>query len=130
MQQFPSPSAGLKYKVLTLPPRFPFSEQEGDLSQSTMAYGIRSTFKGRKKAISLGLLPLKNPDLPRTANIITYPDHQIWQLKTPDAVDNFLKQAFPQLPLEQIISSEEIARFVSSDGGIFPIPQYCSGLFN
>jgi 2-polyprenyl-6-methoxyphenol hydroxylase-like FAD-dependent oxidoreductase len=129
MQQFPSPSSGLKYKVLTLPPQFPLSEREGDLAQCTMAYAIRSTFKGRKKAISLGLLPLKNPDEPRTANIITYPDHQIWQLKTKEEVAHFLKQAFPQLPLEQIISPEEIARFASSDGGTFPIPQYCSRLY-
>ena len=129
MQQFPSPSAGLKYKVLTLPAQFPLSEEEGDLAESTMAYGIRSVFKGRKQAISLGLLPLRNPDTPRTANIITYPDHRIWQLKTSEAVDNFLKQAFPQLPVEQIISSAEIARFTSSDGGTFPQPQYCSGLY-
>ena len=126
MQQFPSPSAGLKYKVLTLPPRFPLSEKQGDLSQSTMAYGFRSTFKGRNKAVSLGLLPVKNPDLPRTANIITFPEHQIWQLKTPEALKDFLQQAFPQLPLEKIITPEEIARFISSDGGTFPIAQYCS----
>ncbi len=129
MQQFPSPSAGLKYKVLTLPPQFPLSEKEGDLSHSTMAYGIRSAFKGRNQAISLGLLPLKNPDMPRTANIIAVQDHQIWQLKTPEAVENFLTQAFPQLPLEQIIAPEEIARFVSSEGGTFPIAQYCSRLY-
>ena len=129
MQQFPSPSSVLKYKVLTLPPQFPLSEQEGDLAQSTMAYGIRSTFKGRKKAISLGLLPFKNPNQPRTANIITYPDHQIWQLETQQEVEQFLKQAFPQIPLEKIISPEEIARFTASDGGKFPIPQYCSGLY-
>ena len=129
MQQFPSPSAGLKYKVLTLPPQFPLSAKEGDLSHSTMAYGIRSAFKGRNQAISLGLLPLKNTDLPRTANIIAFPEHQIWQLKTPEAVEHFLKQAFPQLPLEQIIAPEEIARFVSSDGGTFPIAQYCSKLY-
>jgi 2-polyprenyl-6-methoxyphenol hydroxylase-like FAD-dependent oxidoreductase len=129
MQQFASPSAGLKYKVLTLPPQFPLSKQEGDVAQSTMAYGIRSAFKGRKKAISLGLLPLKNPDIPRTANIITYPDHQIWQLNTPEALDNYFQQAFPQLPLAQIISQAEIARFVSSDGGTFPQPQYCARLY-
>jgi kynurenine 3-monooxygenase len=129
MQKFPSPSSGLKYKVLTLPPQFPFSEQEGDIAQSTMAYGIRSSFQGRKKAISLGLLPFKNPHTPRTANIITYPDHQIWQLETKEEVKQFFKQAFPQLPLEKIISPEEIARFTSSSGGIFPIPQYCSGLY-
>ena len=129
MQKFPSPSSGLKYKILTLPPQFPLSESEGDLAQITMAYAIRSTFKGRKKAISLGLLPFKNPHKPRTANIITYPDHQIWQLETKEEVKQFLKQAFPQLPLEKIISPEEIARFTSSDGGKFPIPQYCSGLY-
>ena len=129
MQQFPSPSAGLKYKVLTLPSQFPLSEKEGDLSHSTMAYGIKSAFKGRNQSISLGLLPLKNPDIPRTANIIAFPEHQIWQLKTPEAVKNFLIQAFPQLPIEQIIAPEEIARFVSSDGGTFPIAQYCSGLY-
>ncbi|MEH2245042.1 FAD-dependent oxidoreductase [Nostoc sp.] len=129
MQKFPSPSSDLKYKILTLPPQFPLSESEGDLAQITMAYAIRSTFKGRKKAISLGLLPFKNPHKPRTANIITYPDHQIWQLETKEEVKEFLKQAFPQLPLEKIISPEEIARFTSSHGGKFPIPQYCSGLY-
>ena len=128
MQQFPSASSGLKYKVLTLPPQFPLSDREDDLTKSTMAYGIRSSFKGRTKAISLGLLPLKNPNLPRTANIITYPDHQIWQLDTPAEVEHFFKEAFPQLPLEKIIDSEEIARFTSSDGGTFPEPQYCAKL--
>ena len=128
MQQFPSPSSGLKYKVLTLNPQFPLSERAGDLSQSTMAYGIRSIFKERKKAISLSLLPFKNPEQPRTANIITYPDSEIWQLKTPAEVEQFLKQAFPQIPIDKIITLEEIARFTFSKGGKFPIPQYCSGL--
>ncbi|WP_242037975.1 NAD(P)/FAD-dependent oxidoreductase [Tolypothrix sp. FACHB-123] len=129
MQKFPSPSSGLKYKVLSLPPQFPLSEQPGDISQSTMAYAIRSNFKGRNKAISLGLLPLKNQDFPRTANIIAYPEHQIWQLKTKEEIAEFFKQAFPQIPIEKIISSEEIARFTSSDGGKFPVPQYCEGLY-
>ncbi|MGL5794974.1 MAG: FAD-dependent oxidoreductase [Waterburya sp.] len=129
MQQFDSQSAGLKYKVLTLPPRFPLSDRKEDLSKSTITYGIRSAFKERKKAISLGLLPFKNPDTPRTANIITHPDHHIWQLKTPEAVENFLKQAFPQIPLEKILSQQEIARFTASEGGMFPLPQYCSGLY-
>ena len=129
MMKFSSPSAGLKYKVLTLPPQFPLSEKEGDLSQSTMAYAIRSTFRERNQAISLGLLPVKNPDIPRTANIITSPDHQIWQLKTPEAVESFFQEAFPQLPLAKIITPKEIARFVASDGGAFPIAQYCSRLY-
>ncbi len=129
MQQFDSPSAGLKYKVLTLPPQFPLSERKEDISKSTMAYGIRSVFTEPKKALSLGLLPFKNPDIPRTANIITYRDHQIWQLKTPEAIENFLKQAFPQIPLQKMLSHQEIARFTASEGGMFPLPQYCSGLY-
>ena len=128
MQLFPSPSAGLKYKVLVLPAQFPLSPDKKDLAESTMAYGIRSAFKKRDRAIFLGLLPIKNPNRPRTANIITYPDHQIWQLKTPETLSNFFKQAFPQLPLEQIIVPEELARFSASRGGEFPSPQYCSGL--
>ncbi|MEM8830317.1 MAG: NAD(P)/FAD-dependent oxidoreductase, partial [Cyanobacteria bacterium P01_G01_bin.19] len=79
MQLYDSPSAGLKYKVLTVPPQFPLSEQEGDRSESTMAYGIRSAFKARDQRLSLGFLPLKDSQQTRTANIITYPDHQIWQ---------------------------------------------------
>jgi len=129
MQKFPSPSSGLKYKILSLPPQFPLSKQEEDFAKPTMAYAIKSAFKGRKKSISLGLLPLKNPNQPRTANIITYPDHQIWQLETKAEVEEFLKQAFPQLPLEKIISFEEIARFTSSEGGKFPIPQYCTKFY-
>jgi len=128
MEQFPSPSTGLKYKVLSFPPQFPLSDQEGDLAQSTMAYAIRSSFKGRNQAISLGLLPFKNSAQPRTANIITYPEHNIWQLTTTAEVEKFLTQAFPQLPLAKIISPEEIARFTASAGGKFPMPQYCSGL--
>ncbi|EAZ89595.1 FAD-dependent monooxygenase [Crocosphaera chwakensis] len=129
MQMFPSPSSGLKYKVLTLPPQFPLSEEKNDLTKSTMAYAIRSFFKEKKKAISLGLLPFKNPNQPRTANIITYPNHQIWQLKTSEEVKQFLKVAFPQIPLEKIVSDKEIARFTYSEGGNFPIPQFCSGVY-
>ncbi len=129
MQMFPSPSSGLRYKVLTLPPQFPLSEEENDITKSTMAYAIRSIFKEKKKAISLGLLPFKNPNQPRTANIITYPNHQIWQLKTSEEVKQFLKTAFPQIPLEKIISEEEIARFTKSEGGKFPIPQFCSRVY-
>lgn len=129
MQQCPSPSAGLRYKVLTLVPQFPLSDREGDLAESTMAYGIRSTFKGRTKALSLGLLPLKNSEQPRTANIIAYPDHRLWQLESQEDVEQFLKQAFPQIPLDKMIAPEELARFAASKGGEFPTPQYCSGLY-
>lgn len=128
MQKFPSASSGLKYKVLTFPPNFPLSDAPGDLAESTMAYAIRASFTGRRKAFSLGILPLKNQNQPRSANIITYQDHEIWQLKTTSQLEYFFKQAFAHLPLTKIISNCELERFLSSSGGVFPSPQYCSGL--
>jgi 2-polyprenyl-6-methoxyphenol hydroxylase-like FAD-dependent oxidoreductase len=128
MQQFPSPSSGLRYKVLILPPNFPLDTAGKERAVSTMSYAIRGAFRTRKRSLSLGLLPLKDPAAPRTANLITRPEHQLWQLQTGEEVLNFLEHAFPQLPLRQIVLPEEADRFAKSSGGSFPIPQFCSGL--
>nr|WP_242027027.1 NAD(P)/FAD-dependent oxidoreductase [Leptolyngbya sp. FACHB-17] len=128
MQQFSSPSSRLRYKVLSLPPNFPLDAQHQDHAVSTRAYAIRGMWQGRTRFLTLGLLPLKDETAPRTVNIITHPDHQIWNLKTGEQVLQFLEQDFPQLPIRQIISLEEADRFAKSDGGVFPIPQFCSGL--
>lgn len=128
MQLFPSPSSGLRYKVLTLPPQFPLAHSGSEKAVSHMAYAIRGSFRDHLRSLSLGLLPLQNPDEPRTANVITKPNHKIWELKTSEEVYNFFEQAFPQLPLRQIISQTEVERFAKSEGGCFPPPQYCSGL--
>ena len=61
MNYFPSGSAGLRYKVLTLPPSFPLDENGNELTTSEMSYAVRSAFKDPKTKISLGLLPLKKP---------------------------------------------------------------------
>jgi len=129
VKRFPSPSAGLKYKVLILPPKFSLDHSGKERAASNMAYAIRGIFKDRKRAVSLGLLPLKNPDEPRTANIIRRPDHEIWEMKTSEEVFSFLEQTFPQLSVRQIVSPEEAERFAKSEGGYFPAPQYCSGLY-
>jgi 2-polyprenyl-6-methoxyphenol hydroxylase-like FAD-dependent oxidoreductase len=129
MQLFPSPSSRLRYKVLSLPPKFPLDEQGQEQTVSTMSYAIRGAFHERERALSLGLLPVKDPDASRTANVIARPEHQIWTLKTPEQVHDFFKQSFPQLPLDQVVSSEELTRFANSEGGTFPIPQYCPGLY-
>ena len=128
MKYLPSASSGLRYKVLLLPPKFPLDSSGEEQAVSKMAYAIRGAFRGRKRAFSLGLLPLKNPDAPRSANIITRPDHDIWQLKTSEEVYNFLEKAFPQLPIRQIVSPQEVEQFVNNQGGEFPTPQYCCGL--
>ncbi|MGC9527381.1 MAG: FAD-dependent oxidoreductase [Limnospira sp.] len=129
MRHFPSPSSGLKYKVLTLPPQPPLNRDGSERAIPSTAYAIRGAFRDRDRAVSLGLLPRKNPDEPRTANIITYPDRDIWKLRDGKQVFEFLETAFPQLPIDKILSSEEVARFAESQGGQFPDPQYCPGLF-
>ncbi|MGB3653343.1 MAG: NAD(P)/FAD-dependent oxidoreductase [Rivularia sp. (in: cyanobacteria)] len=130
MNYFPSASSGLRYKILTLPPKFPLDEQGEELTTSEMAYAVRSAFKDRKNSISLGLLPVKNPDEVRSANIITLPNHNIWELKNGEEMHNFLIKSFPQLPINKIVSSPEAQRFAVTEGGEFPIPQYCNGFYS
>ena len=126
----PSPSAGLKYKILTLPPKFSLDENGEELSTSEMAYAVRSALKDRKKSISLGLLPVKNPDEVRTANIIAKPNHTIWELSNGEEMHDFLTKSFPQLPIHKIVSPQELERFAQSEGGEFPIPQHCNGFYS
>lgn len=128
MQHFPSPSSGLKYKVLSLSPNFPLDAQGKEHSVSTMSYAIRGAFRDRDRAVSLGLLPIKNAEAPRTANLVTRPGHQLWQLTRREEMLPFLEQAFPQLPLHQVVSIKEVDRFAASVGGAFPVPQFCAGL--
>ncbi len=126
MKYHPSPSSGLKYKVLTLPPNFPIERSGKEKSACDMAYKINGAFGG-KRFVSLGILPIRDPHEPRGANIIRYPDHEVWKLKNGEQVYDFLEKAFPQLPIRQIVSPEEAERFAASEGGCFPDPQYCSG---
>ncbi|MGK7914516.1 MAG: FAD-dependent oxidoreductase, partial [Prochloraceae cyanobacterium] len=126
LKYHPSPSSGLKYKVLTLPPNFPIERSGTEKSVCHQAYKINGAFSG-KRFVSLGILPIKDPESPRGANIIRYPDHEVWKLKNGAQVYDFLEKAFPQLPIRQIVSPEEAARFAESEGGSFPPPQYCSG---
>ncbi len=46
MKQFPSPSAGLRYKVLTIPPKFPLDRSGSEYAVCNMAYAIRGHSKG------------------------------------------------------------------------------------
>ncbi len=129
MQFFPSASSGLKYKVLTLPPKFPLDHNNSEQAVCTMAYAIRGAFSDSQHSLSLGILPFADPNEPRTANIIRRPEHEIWKFQDGEKLSEFLDKAFPQLPINEIVLSEEKERFAKSEGGYFPIPQYCSGLY-
>ncbi|MGD1701115.1 FAD-dependent oxidoreductase [Dapis sp. BLCC M229] len=128
MQFFPSASSGLKYKVLTLRPNFPLDHNNSEQAVCTMAYAIRGAFSDSQHSLSLGILPFADPNEPRTANIIRRPEHEIWKLPDSEKLSDFFEKAFPQLPINEIVLPEEKERFAKSEGGYFPIPQYCSGL--
>jgi kynurenine 3-monooxygenase len=127
MQQFPSPSSGLKYKVLSLPPNFALDRTHQDRAVATMAYAIQGKGIDGNRPLSLGVLPFADDTLPRTANTIAYADHHIWSLKTGDRLLQFLEREFPQLPIREIVSIDEAERFAQSNGGVFPVPQCCDG---
>lgn len=125
----PSPSSGLKYKVLSLPPQFPLDKTGKERAVSDMAYAIRGSFQDRQRSISLGLFPIKDANGIRSANLITLPQHQLWELKSGEQLYDYFERAFPNFPVHQIVSPDEADRFAKSEGGSFPMPQYCSGLY-
>jgi kynurenine 3-monooxygenase len=128
MQLFPCDSAGLRYKVLSLPPKPPLDDSGEEYAVSEMAYVVLGALRHPQRSLRLGLLPVKDPEEPRTANVITKPDHEVWNLKDGEAIYNFFEKSFPQLPLNKILSLAEADRFAKSEGGYFPKPQYCSSL--
>jgi hypothetical protein len=73
MAQLPSPSSGLRYKVLLLPAN-PATRQGHVLANPSL-----SVILGRS-GLRLGLLPVKDSSALRPANIITRPDHPFWDI--------------------------------------------------
>ena len=69
----------------------------------------------RRETIRLGLLPSRDPGVPRTANIIKPKDHGIWKITRADALLAFLGESFPQIDdISALVSTEEAEAFVRS----------------
>ena len=101
-RELASPSAGLTYKMLQVPPSFDVTNKtDGSrfTTRSRDAYTVpsRST-KPNTRRLRLGLLPSRDPELPRTANVIRPATHEIWRCATGAEVREFLRSEFPQLP--------------------------------
>ena len=89
------------------------------------AYTIPSLQTARRERIRLGLLPSRDPAVPRTANIIKPADHAIWKLRTGSELLAFLQKSFPQIDeINELVSAEEAEAFVRGSPGAFPAPQY------
>ena len=67
MQKFPSPAAGLRIKVLLMPPNPEAKPCEGKsvVMSNTMVVSVVGN-----NGLRLGMLPIKSRTSPRTANII------------------------------------------------------------
>ncbi|MEW5297579.1 MAG: hypothetical protein WDW36_000781 [Sanguina aurantia] len=136
MVERPSASAGLRYKVLILPPN-PEVQRVGaaggaaarEVIPNPSFCAIAGSYKG-SRAVRMGLLPVKDTTSTRTGNIITNPGHEVWSVEpTAEAMYQYLEGAFPQLPIRDLIDEAQALKFAKSTGGRFPTPQYCPGLY-
>jgi len=102
---------------------------EAEQSYSFLSRYLGS-LKDKNRETRLGLLPLKATYGYRTANIITWPDHDIWTnatLSTLPGMKHFLRDSYPQVPWDTAVTEEELERFAQSKGGRFPLPQTTKG---
>lgn len=130
----PSPAAGLRYKVLSLPGSYPLDgKRGGEPAVPSMTYSYRSAYAGKDsyRETRIGLLPRVEKDDIRTSNFITPPDHALWTdpaLQTAEGMWAFLEESFPQLDLKQVLGGTgEVERFAASRGGTFPMSTTTKG---
>ena len=122
----PSPSSGLRYQMLRLPPAFALDRSDASVRAAPRkAYSIRPAADAPLGPTRLGLLPVADPNFPRTANVILPPEHAVWDLKSGESVSEWLDATFPSLPMRQIVDADEAAAFARGTGGAFPAPCFC-----
>eukprot|EP00307_Rebecca_sp_RCC1486_P011787 CAMPEP_0119434260 /NCGR_PEP_ID=MMETSP1335-20130426/50581_1 /TAXON_ID=259385 /ORGANISM="Chrysoculter rhomboideus, Strain RCC1486" /LENGTH=651 /DNA_ID=CAMNT_0007460115 /DNA_START=6 /DNA_END=1961 /DNA_ORIENTATION=+ len=117
-------SAGLRYKVLNLPPGFALSRTTRETAVPEISYSVRST-PASPRPLKCGLLPLRTDADGRTANFITKHEHPLWDLRSAGQMREYLVKTFPHVPFEEV-GDEELERFTRSAGGHFPAPQHCT----
>jgi len=121
----PSPSSGLCYKMIRLPPSFRLDKADALITaEPRKAYSIRPAKSAPLGPTRLGLLPVADPSFPRTANVILPPEHPVWGLESAEAVREWLGATFPTLPVDAVVDAEEAAAFVDGRPGVFPSPCY------
>eukprot|EP01023_Acetabularia_acetabulum_P043358 TRINITY_DN4328_c0_g1_i7.p1 TRINITY_DN4328_c0_g1~~TRINITY_DN4328_c0_g1_i7.p1 ORF type:complete len:553 (-),score=100.16 TRINITY_DN4328_c0_g1_i7:1215-2873(-) len=128
LQEFQSPAAGLRFKILTIPPDFVLNKETGEKAISSLAYAFKSVSSAENISIGIGCLPQKDPHSPRTANFIAKPSHHIWTLKTGEQFLKFLEEQFPLVPIKEQVPMEELDRVARSKGGKFPASTYSDGV--
>ncbi|KAF5842201.1 hypothetical protein DUNSADRAFT_8601 [Dunaliella salina] len=131
-KEFSSPAGGLRYKILRLPPN-PVASSRPDapplLNPSFAILVGKALGAGSAlRALRLGLLPIRDPNASRTANLITKPDHKVWEVTGTEEMYSMLQSSMPQVRFRELVPPEVMEQFATSRGGRFPQPQLCEGL--
>jgi len=118
-------------KVIQMPPGFSIPDADGSSlkTENEYTYAIRGKHTGFTNYVSLGLLPVKDPSMIRPANVITRPNHEVWNKITdgPSAKEWFT-DAFPRFNWDDYVDDKEWDRFAKASGTSFPFCQYSPGL--
>ncbi|CAN0494121.1 unnamed protein product, partial [Scytosiphon promiscuus] len=92
---FPAPTLRVRVVPLSLPrpPLFRLSHEDDARARSEKAYVVLSKLQD-KRALQIGILPWGPPggdreNGPRGGNLITLPDHPLWDLKTGEEASFF-----------------------------------------
>ncbi|KAL7570692.1 hypothetical protein ACA910_017816 [Epithemia clementina (nom. ined.)] len=129
VRKYRSPSAGIKLKCLQFPPNFTLRNTDGSRipTYADTIYAIRSVNTGTER-MSLGLLPVRDPNAIRPANVNSRHDHKLWSITTGPEMKEYFIKSFPRLPWDEIITNDaEWERFAQATGTTFPMPQYSPG---
>jgi kynurenine 3-monooxygenase len=130
LRSFPSPAAGLKFKVLRLPPNPRLNPDDPATTLRNPSFAVLvGQYKGRP--LRMGLLPVRDESMGRTGNIITPPDHPFWHAPPQGdaaACRAALKEAFPQADWDSLVPEDVMRAFAESEGGVFPLPQASDGV--
>jgi 2-polyprenyl-6-methoxyphenol hydroxylase-like FAD-dependent oxidoreductase len=128
VQSYRSPSSGLRLKSLQLPGDFcvPNTTESRIQSEGTSLIVMESVNKG-PDSLSLGLLPIKNEQFVRPANVITRPDHKVWSITDGPTMKKWFEASFPRLPWDEWVNASEWQRFAQTPGITYPEPQFSRG---
>ena len=138
LKKYTSPASHLRIKVLQLPPQFEIPNAHGKPPLKTTGedlYAIRSINTGPRNYLSLRLLPMRDNTAVRPTNIVTRPDHEVWNIRNGNAMREYFQKSFPRMNFSNdvgggggLISSQEWDRFAKAEGTRFPFCQYSEGM--
>eukprot|EP00172_Hildenbrandia_rubra_P001732 Plantae.Rhodophyta-Hildenbrandia_rubra.ctg23094.p1 GENE.Plantae.Rhodophyta-Hildenbrandia_rubra.ctg23094~~Plantae.Rhodophyta-Hildenbrandia_rubra.ctg23094.p1 ORF type:complete len:496 (+),score=68.30 Plantae.Rhodophyta-Hildenbrandia_rubra.ctg23094:181-1668(+) len=125
-----SPSVGLRYKSLMLPPKPVLVKDPELVAEPDGMYVFRGKTNKRSadRLFNMGMLPVGvDVSQGRTGTIVRRPSHDLWKIKTAEEAYDMFEENFPHVAVRDLITPEEMARFAASEPGAFPpIQRSCS----